>query len=165
GSLLVKAPRGCPKTEIDRFVLSKRDWIEKQRRNMETLRARKQAAVPFTDGDFSRMGKALAERLPALLRDVSRRLCVTYGKVTVRPMRSRWGSCSSNGNLSFNSLLAEAPPSVQEYVVVHELCHRLEMNHSSRFWDRVRTLCPDYADSVRWLKTEGKALLIRIPED
>ena len=84
---------------------------------------------------------------------------VTYGRITIRNQRTRWGSCSAKGNLNFNCLLMKAPPEVLDYVVVHELCHRLEMNHSPRFWAQVERVLPDYKVSRKWLREHGNELM------
>ncbi len=87
---------------------------------------------------------------------------VSYGRITIRNQRTRWGSCSGKGNLNFNCLLMLAPPEVLDYVVVHELCHRKEMNHSPRFWAEVARVLPDYQQRRRWLKEHGGALVQRM---
>ena len=87
---------------------------------------------------------------------------VTYGRITIRNQVSRWGSCSSVGNLNFNCLLMLAPPEVRDYVVVHELCHRKEMNHSPAFWAEVEKMIPDYKAHKKWLKDNGTALISRL---
>lgn len=84
---------------------------------------------------------------------------VSYGKVTIRHQRTRWGSCSDKGNLNFNCLLMMTPERIQNYVVVHELAHRKEMNHSKKFWEVVESILPDYRESVKWLKTDGLVLI------
>ena len=71
----------------------------------------------------------------------------------------RWGSCSSKGNLNFNCLLMLAPSEILDYVVVHELCHRKQMNHSKAFWLEVEKVLPDYKESIEWLKEEGCQLM------
>jgi hypothetical protein len=83
---------------------------------------------------------------------------VTFGRVTVRDQRTRWASCSREGNLSFNWRLTLTPPETLDYVVVHELAHRLEMNHSRRFWAHVEKQFPDHRLHRRWLRKNGEAL-------
>ena len=87
---------------------------------------------------------------------------VTYGRITIRNQRSRWGSCSSKGNLNFNCLLMLAPPEVLDSVIVHELCHRLEMNHSKRFYAHVHRVYPEYDRAHAWLKEHGTELMLRM---
>jgi len=75
-----------------------------------------------------------------------------YIGVKIRGQRTRWGSCSSKGNLNFNWKLMMVPAAAVDYVIIHELCHLRELNHSARFWALVRELCPNYKYWVRWLK-------------
>lgn len=81
-----------------------------------------------------------------------------YTSITVRDQRSRWGSCSSRGTLSFNYRLIFAPPQILDYVVVHELCHLTHMNHSKDFWNMVAGILPEYKECRRWLKEHGSEL-------
>lgn len=83
-----------------------------------------------------------------------------YTSVTIRDQKSRWGSCSSRGTLSFNYRLIFAPPRVLDYVVVHELCHLTHMNHSKDFWNMVATVMPDYKIYKNWLKEHGQELTL-----
>ena len=85
-------------------------------------------------------------------------LGVTFGRVSVKDQKSLWGSCSRAGNLNFSWRLRLAPAEVLDYVVVHELAHRLEMNHSRRFWAVVEKICPDYKVHRKWLRKNGEAL-------
>ena len=86
-------------------------------------------------------------------------LGVTFTRLTIRDGRSRWGSCSSTGSLNFSWRLVLAPPTVLDYVVIHELAHRRELNHSPRFWAIVAAHCPEYRARQRWLKDEGPRLM------
>lgn len=88
----------------------------------------------------------------------ARSLGVTYGRIAIRDQRTRWGSCSRAGNLNFNWRLVLAPPAVLDYVVVHELAHRIELNHSPRFWQIVARYCPEYAAYRIWLRTHSASL-------
>ena len=87
---------------------------------------------------------------------------VTYNRITIRNQKTRWGSCSSKGNLNFNCLLMLCPPEVIDSVVVHELAHRTEMNHSKRFYAHVLRVYPDYYKWNKWLKENGPALIRRM---
>ena len=160
GSLEVRAPRRWPKAEIDRFVLDHAGWVEKHRQ--------KRAAVP-TSGAAQRLTEAEIAALKQRGKTVFAQrtayfaplVGVRYGQISVRCQKTKWGSCSSKGNLNFNCLLLLAPPEVLDYVVVHELCHRLEMNHSARFWAQVERVLPDYRQRRKWLRDHGSELMAR----
>lgn len=98
------------------------------------------------------------ERLAERVAFYADRLGQEAGKLTLRDTRSRWGSCTSRGDLMFNWRLAMAPPEVLDYVAAHEVAHLIEMNHSAAFWAQVARIYPDYEPMRRWLKTEGPAL-------
>ena len=78
------------------------------------------------------------------------------GTITIREQKTRWGSCSAKGNLNFNWKLVLMPPEILDYVVVHELAHRLQMNHSAAFWAEVGKILPDYRERRQWLKVNGQ---------
>jgi predicted metal-dependent hydrolase len=80
------------------------------------------------------------------------------GAVSIRNQRSRWGSCARSGRLALNFRLVQMPPAIRDYVILHELMHLRQQNHSSRFWRLVESACPDYRDAERWLRLEGRAL-------
>ncbi|MCI9336616.1 MAG: M48 family metallopeptidase [Lachnospiraceae bacterium] len=83
-----------------------------------------------------------------------------YTSITVRDQKTRWGSCSSRGTLSFNYRLIFAPPVILDYVVVHELCHLTHMNHSKDFWDMVAGIMPEHKTYRRWLRDHGHELTL-----
>ncbi|WP_417249623.1 M48 family metallopeptidase [Celeribacter sp.] len=85
-------------------------------------------------------------------------LGVSFGKITLRDTRSRWGSCTSEGNLMYSWRLVMAPQEVLDYVAAHEVAHLLEMNHSAAYWANVAKVCPDYRRHRDWLRTDGHSL-------
>ena len=154
--VVVRAPRSLPDAEIDRFVQSKRDWIEAHL-------AKVPAPQPqFTHAEIEALAQKALTVIPDRVRHFAPIVGVTYGNITIRNQRSRWGSCSGKGNLNFNCLLMLTPDHVIDYVVVHELCHRLEMNHSPKFWAQVERVLPSYRQSLDWLRAHEKELIGRL---
>lgn len=88
------------------------------------------------------------------------KLNLEYNKVFIKDQKTRWGSCSSQGNLNFNYRLVMAPLPVIDYLVTHELAHLAEMNHSKRFWSLVERVCPEYKKHRQWLKEHGSELTL-----
>ena len=158
----VKAPLRYPLHEIYRFLDEKNGWIEKQMKRVREEGERLEKEEPLTLEEIRRLADLAKKVFPQKVAHYARILGVTYGRITIRNQRSRWGSCSSDGNLNFNCLLMLAPSEVTDYVVVHELCHRLEMNHSPRFWAHVERLIPDYKARRKWLRDEGNVLMKRM---
>lgn len=160
GNLEIRAPLGMPKGEIEAFLKEKAQWIETHRAKVLAEYAQGQEA-PLGEEEILTLAEQMRQRLPEKLNRHAASMGVTFGRVTIRCQQTRWGSCSSRGNLNFNCLLMLAPEEVLDYVVVHELAHRKQMNHSALFWQEVARECPDYKKYLRWLKDRGGALLSR----
>ena len=160
GNLEIRAPLGMPKGEIEAFLKEKAQWIETHRAKVLAEYAQGQEA-PLGEEEILTLAEQMRQRLPEKLNRHAASMGVTFGRVTIRCQQTRWGSCSSRGNLNFNCLLMLAPEEVLDYVVVHELAHRKQMNHSALFWQEVARECPDYKKPLRWLKDRGGALLSR----
>ena len=162
GMILVRAPYRMPESEIRRFIQEKSDWIEKHVQRIEE----RQRTLPPVEGltmkDIRKLADQASVVIPKRVEYFAEKIPVTYGRITIRNQKTRWGSCSSKGNLNFNCLLMLAPPEVLDYVVVHELCHRKEMNHSERFWREVENILPDYRERKKWLKENGGRLIARM---
>lgn len=162
GTILVRAPYRMPESEIRRFIQEKSDWIEKHVQRIEE----RQRTLPPVEGltmkDIRKLADQASVVIPKRVEYFAEKIPVTYGRITIRNQKTRWGSCSSKGNLNFNCLLMLAPPEVLDYVVVHELCHRKEMNHSERFWREVENILPDYQERKKWLKENGGRLIARM---
>lgn len=160
-------PRGVSDRRLDRFLEDVRPWIERQ------LRARTprlgldvpgvvwialQPQLP-PPGDVERWYREEARRrIAVVVTRESRRLRVTPGRIGIRDPRTRWGSCSARGNLSFSWRLVIAPHEVLEYVVVHELCHLRELNHSQRFYRLLDETRPGWREQAGWLRDYGPEL-------
>lgn len=202
GQVTVRAPRQAPMAQIQAFVDSKAEWIEKKREIARQKRASKPGPRKFKAGErflflgnefplvvCEEKGKPLTlegdrfvlrpnprhspseifymwyeleahtiikQRVEAL----AAKFGLSYSKIRITSARTRWGSCSSNSTLSFTWRLIMAPPDVIDYVVIHELAHLIEANHSKRFWDHVAAMDPDYAKHVKWLKENGHKLVL-----
>lgn len=158
GNLVVRCPSRMKTVEVDKFVESKRDWIASH------LKKRPPVLQPFSEVEVKALASRAKQVIPARVAYFAPRVGVTYGSITIRSQRTRWGSCSSKGNLNFNCLLMLVPPQVLDYVVVHELCHRKQMNHSARFWAEVERIVPDWRVHRKWLKDNGNSLIGRLPK-
>ena len=164
GTIRIRAPRFCTNAEIRHFVQKNRAWIAGKLEMAAQRQERKNTpeGQPFTEREIHELAERALKELPPRVRQYAEQMGVTYGRITIRNQRTRWGSCSSKGNLNFNCLLMLAPAEVQDYVIVHELAHRREMNHSPRFWHIVEENLPDYKKRKLWLKKEGTVLIERL---
>ena len=159
--VIVRAPLRASEAQVACFVQAHEIWIaRKLQKNAES--AARCAFALHPEQLRALMAQAKRE-IPARVEYYAPRLGVDYGRITIRAQRTRWGSCSAGGNLNFNCLLMLAPPEVLDSVVVHELCHRREMNHSPRFYALVRSAFPDYDRCRNWLRENGGALFARLP--
>lgn len=163
GSLVVRVPLGMSDAAVRRFVESKQAWIAKKRALLKQAHENHGGAVLSKD-ELMQLKATAKTDLSQRVAYWAPKVGVKVACVGIRTQRTRWGSCSSKGNLSLNALLMLAPESVRDYVVVHELCHLKEMNHSPRFWRVVANVLPTYKSAEAWLKENGHALLWRIGE-
>ena len=113
--------------------------------------------------DFDAILADAKVKLPLLVARYAKEMDVSYEKVFVKAQKTRWGSCSSKGNINLNCMLMNTPAYVRKYVIIHELAHRKEMNHSERFWKVVADEMPEYKKAVKWLKKNGDSLIGRLP--
>lgn len=162
--VIVRAPKRASNREIMKFVEQKQDWIAKhlaymQIRYEETRRAKEKQ---FTDDDIRKMKDEAKRVIPDRVKYYAGIMGVTFGKITIKNQKTRWGSCSSKGNLNFNCLLMMTPDKVRDYVVIHELCHLKQMNHSKMFWAEVEKVMPDYKVYRQWLSQNGNMLIERM---
>ena len=162
GKVTVRMPlRGSERFAVS-MVEEKRDWIVKNYLKMQAVSPKpsQKEKTPYERRLEAPYRQAAKEYIPKRVAYYAELLDVTYATISIRDQKTRWGSCSSKGNLSFSWRLILAPPKVLDYVVVHELCHRKEMNHSPRFWALMESIIPDYKIHRKWLKENGEKLTI-----
>jgi hypothetical protein len=99
-----------------------------------------------------------AKELPLRVKELAARHEISVTRISVRNQKSRWGSCSQRGTISLNWRLIQSPAFVRDYIILHELAHRRQMNHSDKFWTEVARLCPDYLEAERWVKQNAKSV-------
>jgi predicted metal-dependent hydrolase len=153
GEVVVTVPKNVNSSVIEKFLQDKNDWIQKKVKLMEqypkttkvTLSRKEVAALKIKALSFAQ------ERLAYF----NEKYGYKWNTVTIRKQKTRWGSCSRKGNLNFNYKIALLPKRLADYIVVHELCHLGEFNHSDKFWTLVARTIPDYKERRKELKTKG----------
>lgn len=150
GAIIVTIPIGIQETVAQRFIAEKMNWISKK---VKYFRDHPTAPViRRTRQDYLQH----KEQARQIISELVNRYCTDYGfkfkSISIRNQKTCWGSCSRRGNLNFNYRLIFLPERTQEYVVVHELCHLKEMNHSGKFWDLVSRIIPEYKECKKGLR-------------
>ena len=162
--LLVKAPAYTSIKEVEEFLREKRDWIIKQiNRTKVTSQQAAQMGI-LSDKEIRKLKRDAKKIIPERVEYYAKLSGITYNRIFIRLQKSRWGSCSVEGNLNFNALLALMPLEVLDSVVVHELCHSRHMDHSKAFYDQVLKIFPEYKKWDKWLKQNGAAYQLRVGE-
>ena len=158
--VIVRAPNRMPKREIERFVARHEGWIKKQReKNALSAPAPEEILSQEQIGELTLRAR---QYIPKRVAHYAQIIGVEYGRVSIKHQRTRWGSCSNKKNLNFNCLLMLTPDEVIDAVVVHELCHIRQMNHSPAFYREVEQAYPEYERWNRWLKENGRRILARM---
>ena len=153
--ILVKAPYLATERTVKDFLITKKDWITKQIEKQNSEKAQAESLGLLSAEDIKKIKIQAKEIIPARVAYWAKIIDVSYGKISIRLQTSRWGSCSKNGNLSFNCLIVIMPPEVMDSVIVHELYHRKHMNHSKKFYAEIDKVFPDYKKYNKWLKENG----------
>lgn len=161
-NVTVRCPYFLSRTECIRCIEEKSLWIFRHCKQMHssdslTLSEEQKKQLAFLEKKFRQAAKKYIPQRVAYYHQITGG---TYTNITIRNQKSRWGSCSSRGTLSFNYRLMLAPPEILDYVVVHELCHLHHMNHSKEFWLMVESILPDYKNAKRYLKEHGHELTL-----
>lgn len=153
GTVLVRAPYQTTSERIEGFVSDHTDWIEKQR-----ARIFARSLPPLTADDIAMLRARAKADLPARTARWAGLMGIEYTRVTITAAEKRFGSCNSRGGIAYSYRLMQFPEAVIDYVVVHELAHRKEMNHSARFYAIVAQYLPDYKARIKLMKSTPRAM-------
>ena len=162
GEVIVRAPYRMSNADIKAFIDEKQGWIDKHLQRIQVAKEKAKAVEPLTEEQLRRLAEEASEDIPERAEKYADIMGVTFGRITIRNQKTRWGSCSEIGNLNFNCLLMLVPEDVRDYVIIHELAHRKYMNHSADFWKEVELMLPDYKDKRKWLKEHGDEVMQRM---
>ena len=147
--LVVRAPKRFPKWKIKKIVEEHREWIDK---HIEMQKSREDKFAPLTDAQIKQLKKLARVYFVAKAEYFASLMGLKYNKITITSAKTRFGSCSQKGNICFSYRLMLYPEPAREYVVVHELAHLVEMNHSNRFYAIIARVLPDYKARKSLLK-------------
>ena len=155
-TIVVSAPMRFSEKRAEKFMHEKADWLLERIKFFEKQNDNK--LIKTTRADYLKRKEKVRKIISQKLKEFNEHYNFAYKRVSVRNQKTRWGSCSKDGNLNFNYRLIYLPDKLFDYVIVHELCHLKEMNHSIRFWNLVAKTVPDYKAIRRELKKEGLLL-------
>ncbi len=161
--LIVRAPKRASDEEINSLLRKNQKWIEKHAAKAQARQAEIADLQALSDDELRELYGRAKKIIPERAAYYAQIAQVSYNRITIRSQRTKWGSCSAKGNLNFNCLLMLAPIEVLDSVIVHELCHRKEMNHSDRFYAEVLRIFPEYRKWHGWLKDNGDKLMAMLP--
>lgn len=160
--IVVFVPLYVSDNEIEKMVISKSKWIDEHMLKVQSTIDERSKLEKITFEQVKELADQAVEYIPKRVKYYAEKENFVYNKITIKNLVSRWGSCSTKGNLNFNCLLMLTPDYVIDYIVVHELCHLREMNHSEKFWAEVEKIMPDYQRAELWLKQNGGNLIFRM---
>lgn len=160
--IIARAPMRMKEKEILNFIESKKDWIDKHLTKLNERQKVLNDLKPYTKEEIKQFTAKAKLEIPKRVEHYAKIIGIDYNRITIRCQHTRWGSCSSKGNLNFNCLLVLLPDEIIDSIVVHELCHMKQMNHSARFYAEIDKVFPNYKQCHLWLKQNGGMYLNRI---
>jgi predicted metal-dependent hydrolase len=150
GRVRITIPRGGSRKEATAFGMRHLEWIASERARVPLM--------PVSATEQVKLRRRASIELRERLLELAARHGLSVSRISIRDQRARWGSCGPDGHICLNWRLLLMPPSVRDYVLVHELMHLRRMDHSSRYWKLVADACPDYRTARRWLREHGRSL-------
>ena len=155
GVLTVTAPRAMRQSRIEEFIRRKSEWVLEKIRYFSQFPPRQVQGRQYRRRHFAEHKTKALTFVQERLEHFNRLYEFRWNKVAIRNQKSRWGSCSRKGNLNFNYKIALLPPHLADYIIVHELCHLRELNHSQKFWALVAHTLPNHRQLRKELRKVG----------
>ena len=158
--VIVRAPLKMSVRDIEAFLSSKSAWITS---HLEKASERLASLPPkLTEDELAKLKTRAKNEIPIRVDRYASLMGLEYGRIALRTQKTRFGSCSSKKNLNFNLAIMLMPEEIIDYVIVHELAHIKQMNHSKAFWCEVERVMPDYKSRRDWIKANGINYIQRI---
>jgi predicted metal-dependent hydrolase len=151
GSFVITAPNDLALGRIENYILQKAEWVIEKLRIMRK-RGKSKIFMRVSESDYKKLKDQALELATNRAEYYNSRYGLKYRKIFIRNQKTRWGSCSKNGNLSYNYKIALLPKKLADYIIVHELCHLKEFNHSRKYWNLVERAIPDYDERIEEIK-------------
>ena len=162
GTVTIRAPFFMSERKINKIIEERKEWIERAQKKIASRAEKLNSLTPITSSEIDSLKTTAKPIIEKKVRFFADKMGVEYGKITIRNQKTRYGSCTAKGNLNFNCLIMLMPEEIIGYVIVHELCHIKEMNHSHRFWKAVEDILSDYKERRKWLKLNGNIFIERM---
>ena len=161
--LIATIPRGGSQAEAWAFIQRSHSWIQKQLTKpsppAKTETWFRGQLIPIAEFDVKNAQVRAVTELIQRTKELAAQTNSQITRITIRNQRTRWGSCSRRGAISLNWRLIQTPQFVIDYIILHELMHLRQMNHSKRFWTEVAKVCPTWRESEKWLRHHGREII------
>jgi predicted metal-dependent hydrolase len=152
GSFVITVPQGLDMPRVEEYILRKAQWVLEKLKIMKT-RSRNSVFAKHSKRDYLKLKDGALKIAEQKVEEFNKIYKFSYNKISIRNQKTRWGSCSKKGNLNYNYKIALLPEKHADYIIVHELCHLGEFNHSRKFWNLVEWVIPDYRERIREIKS------------
>ncbi len=156
GNFVVTLPRGINESSAEKYIIQKSQWVLNKMDFFKNVSMSK--TLKLTPDDYLKHKDKALELATDRVEHFNKEYGYKYNEISIRNQKTRWGSCSKKKNLNFNFKIAFLPEELRDYIIVHELCHLKEFNHSNKFWNLVAKAMPDYKEITSDLKMKGLVL-------
>ena len=153
GSVVITSPLGMQQSVIEKFISDKKQWISDKLQFFMSIDSK--AIRTFSEKDYLENKDSAFEFINERIKFFNKIYNFSFNEICIKNQKTRWGSCSRRRNINFNYKILFLPSKLQDYIIVHEICHLKEFNHSRKFWALVEKAIPDYLDIKKELRNQG----------